>query len=707
MMKVSIQKALVCTELLLVVVLSMLCDTTKGAVTMEELMNQLEQDVLFFRDEVRDYLSSFSDNDCSWLDSCQYANYDHCQSKFPASKCSASPFNTTSVISACSGCPTRVDSTVSTVRLPEDSTNYKTNNITKIRLYESICQTVGLDSRFQQYWKTISSNSGAKPWAMHYSSRDGVHRIYPASHTDDDSSGVCRNYDPRMRPWFSGASSARRNVVLLLDLSMQQGNRIENMKNAALRVIKATTIADNIAIITFNSTTIQRLGISSSDGFGSGFWPSTWSNRDLFARAVENLSQDGTSSTAINAKTFQDVLYNASELIKDSVIDCSTALLLFTDSVTIAMEAIDELQSKIKETESQYNSILVFAFAMSNDQIAYNNFTCTGSSFRSGLWSKITANEEIVPGLATYFEVFQVAHELQQSPSDRDNYVAWAEPYPYFEFGGNGTTISAPVYDSNGHLLGVVGIKYSLQDFQSTTGYNISKITTRAKQQQDQNGCPNFRCLSPRVFNFNDRKDTTLQCSTSSVALIDANNTNGTDNLDGCDNNFTISTSYLPRSSICCNANQDDCMDVSSTSPIWNNVDERGLSYIDRACCHKPKTTDRFLSDDSEQCFIDEENFDSNDNNTSIVINDNNNTVGSINNTTPSATEGQSETSKSNDIPIIVGSVVGGVAVLSIIGFLIHRKRNSAAINPPTTSSFTMPDPVQPSFKNKIPWDDE
>ena len=98
---------------------------------------------------------------------------------------------------------------------------------------------------------------------------------------------------------------------------------------------------------------------------------------------------------------------------------------------------------------------------------------------------------------------------------------------------------------------------------------------------------------------------------------------------------------------------------------------------------------------------------DSNDNNTSIVINDNNNTVGSINNTTPSATEGQSETSKSNDIPIIVGSVVGGVAVFSIIGFLIHRKRNSAAINPPTTSSFTMPDPVQPSFKNKIPWDDE
>ena len=57
--------------------------------------------------------------------------------------------------------------------------------------------------------------------------------------TDLSESSMCREYDPRFRPWYTGAATGPKDVVLVLDKSgsMATANRITLAKDAALSVL--------------------------------------------------------------------------------------------------------------------------------------------------------------------------------------------------------------------------------------------------------------------------------------------------------------------------------------------------------------------------------------------------------------------------------------------------------------------------------------
>ena len=57
--------------------------------------------------------------------------------------------------------------------------------------------------------------------------------------TDLSETSMCRAYDPRFRPWYTGAATGPKDVVLVLDKSgsMATANRIALAKDAALNVL--------------------------------------------------------------------------------------------------------------------------------------------------------------------------------------------------------------------------------------------------------------------------------------------------------------------------------------------------------------------------------------------------------------------------------------------------------------------------------------
>ena len=69
-----------------------------------------------------------------------------------------------------------------------------------------------------EYWDTFS----VSPPFMYYGSDDGVFRMFPGTPSKCDFGMF--DYDPRIRPWYVGASSGPKDVVLVLDTSGSMTN---------------------------------------------------------------------------------------------------------------------------------------------------------------------------------------------------------------------------------------------------------------------------------------------------------------------------------------------------------------------------------------------------------------------------------------------------------------------------------------------------
>ena len=63
----------------------------------------------------------------------------------------------------------------------------------------------------------------------------------------------CDDYDPRFRPWYVAATTGRKNVIILMDISgsMAENNKMKIAKEAAESVINTLGPADTFAFIPF------------------------------------------------------------------------------------------------------------------------------------------------------------------------------------------------------------------------------------------------------------------------------------------------------------------------------------------------------------------------------------------------------------------------------------------------------------------------
>ena len=68
----------------------------------------------------------------------------------------------------------------------------------------------------------------------------------------------CGEYDPRFRPWYVAATTGRKNVILMIDvsgsMSTDNPSRMSLAKDAAISVVDTLSPADTVTVIKFSSS---------------------------------------------------------------------------------------------------------------------------------------------------------------------------------------------------------------------------------------------------------------------------------------------------------------------------------------------------------------------------------------------------------------------------------------------------------------------
>ena len=163
------------------------------------------------------------------------------------------------------------------------------------------CEANHINANLTSLYDSMIELGDAK-W-LFYGSKDGVLINFPGIVWDEDiAEDTCgTTYDARIRPWHMTGATGPKNVVLILDTSgsMINYNRIDMLKQAAKAVLDATTFADFIGIVEFNSyastyadlTTLARAMPEFKEilfGFIDGFSPGGSTNMlDGFKRAFK------------------------------------------------------------------------------------------------------------------------------------------------------------------------------------------------------------------------------------------------------------------------------------------------------------------------------------------------------------------------------------------------------------------------------------
>jgi uncharacterized protein YegL len=132
---------------------------------------------------------------------------------------------------------------------------------------EVICGTVGVDDEFKQ---AFEAQDGLL-W-LYFGSYNGIFRSYPGHLWKCDAP----RYDNRIRPWYRGASSGPKDVVIVLDVSgsMDNENRMELVKKAIAGdsgrsgLLDSMTQNDFVSIVTFSddARVLQVPGQRSTEG---------------------------------------------------------------------------------------------------------------------------------------------------------------------------------------------------------------------------------------------------------------------------------------------------------------------------------------------------------------------------------------------------------------------------------------------------------
>lgn len=526
----------------------------------DSLISKMEGDALELASEVE----RLYEQRCSLagLADCANANYDDCRSMYPAQTC---PAGDDLVIPLCGdgvSCSGLYDYTVSAVTLPRLLAKGVDGNPTDTQVIETVCFTRELDKWFVQkkagdasFWQTYN---GVEPTAMFMGSHNGAFRIFPARHTEN-----CGSYDPRLRPWYVAASSGPKNVVLILDTSgSMEGLRMDLMKEATVRVLETLTVADRVAIVSFNT----EASVIANQG-GKYLYTATDENKDILLQAVENLQAGG-------ATNFYDAFTKAFDILDLSIdqeynVNCNSAILFLTDGVMTEPDDIQEqdvlnlVNERMNQTFSAglKDPVLVLTYSVSEeaDVAAFPSQLACSSQY--GVWTKVSDASEIVDSLSTYYLLFS----LGLGADVNSGFTAWVEPYKFATGGELGTTVSVPIYDRSKQpplFLGVIGIDFSLAAFDLALG-----LETGSGSQESING----------IVRASTAKCPTLTLETCELESFRRRGSTGDNAL--CHRDSCSEADFVQTEEVECSAVDDYPRD------LWVNTGNADVSYEERVCC--------------------------------------------------------------------------------------------------------------------------
>ena len=349
------------------------------------------------------------------------------------------------------------------------------------------CWTEPLDDVFTRILQGTSSSTLR---FQYIGTPISTYRIYPGT-----SQKVCRDFDPRIRPWYIAATSGQKNVVLILDISesMNDFGRLEAMKLAVTDIINSLILFDYVGVVVFSND---------ASPLQPHLLQGTRENLDKLISGVNELKAGGgTNYEAAFTSAFE--MINRS-LLRGEIATCNTAILFVTDGIPTVGERDEErLLSKIltmgKELNAVNNGTPVFFTFVLGTSVRIDlpkRLACESGGF----YANISDGGDLLKAMRSYSDYFSILRERPETAA-----AVWVEPY-LDAFGlGEITTVSQAVYedDSNGNLtlIGVLGVDITVDDLRSAAMDNDTLWREVLSCLASRISCPRIQSVSPCSLN--------------------------------------------------------------------------------------------------------------------------------------------------------------------------------------------------------------
>ena len=199
----------------------------------DEMMKVVDIDVIALRDIIelayidRCKIRDFNLKNCSYLS---------CSSNYPIFTCNQNFVLTNSCNCYDKSAGIKLNLDKSGIRLANIYSPFTDPNDQGVK--EMIASTSSLDQKFQELMITKKFYK----W-LYFGSLNGVFRTYPLAIK-------CDAFDNRIRPWYVGAVSGTKNMILILDFSgSMTGTRISTLRQSIALLINTLNSSDWIGIL--------------------------------------------------------------------------------------------------------------------------------------------------------------------------------------------------------------------------------------------------------------------------------------------------------------------------------------------------------------------------------------------------------------------------------------------------------------------------
>lgn len=336
----------------------------------------------------------------------------------------------------------RLDNTTSIFRTPPGTNPDDLSDTLK----ESIC--------VYQHMEDVARNYVGDSGWTYLGTRDGHFRRFPATATrrgvegGDEHLNFCNTYDPRLRPWYVGATTGQKDIVLVVDKSLSMVDQISTNGNsstkwdlttsAVLDILDTFTFADFVNVVMF-STDAEPL----------------WTESGLVRGQRDNIEQlkQRVSQQFPNGKTnFAAAFETAFGLLTDgcdeegACSNCQKIILFLTDGRDTTGEddegirpsamagIIDDLQNTMEQQTGRRASIFTYSMSIDADDAIPRQIACAND----GAWAFIGPHTNTQDALNSYY-LYIAAGMRTESP-------IWIEPYEDASDLGMVTTVAIPFY---------------------------------------------------------------------------------------------------------------------------------------------------------------------------------------------------------------------------------------------------------------------
>lgn len=303
-------------------------------------------------------------------------------------------------------------------------------------------------------------------------------------------------YDPRGRPWYAGATTGPKDLVIVVDVSgsMLEQGRGDLVRGAIYKVLNTVGENDWLTIVAFS-------GVVETYKYEDRLWPMTDKNLERMKAWVDSLTTSGGKDFHIAFEATFKVLTESRA--KGFTSSCSTSILFISDGQSsIDLAWLKQLNSGIKAH--------IFTYSLGADAMA--NGPKAIACQNQGVWYPIPDGGKLGDAMAGYYQILATAVD--------DDAARWTN-YTSFTTGLTLTEVTMAIKDrtkSPPTLLGVAGIAIntviSLKDLMKKTDFEEMK----AKMKSEMKACGFKELLSTDLQMIRSAQGSSAVCNSDDIS---------------------------------------------------------------------------------------------------------------------------------------------------------------------------------------------